>query len=219
MSKYTITYFFYSLLILVPLIVSSAARAADCALGGTELEVESREATADSWPNLRNSPGSLKFESNRLLTGAAKQVSSAVPASIRCPVGCKPAERATIKYQTIPAKFRSDNSDAERCRTLLEQTTKAPLRYKDRKFSTIDELATWFGDFSNGLGADGKDLYARCDGACSPQYHTTIRPILDGYVLDADVVCGAARDKGDNKYKLTLALHWSCVPGDSPGGN
>ena len=206
--------FIYTFLLLSPMIFSPVAGAEDCSSGWSEQKIESIEATADSWPNLRNYPGSLKFESNRLLTGAAKQVGTAVPASIRCPVGCKPAERATIKYLTIPAKFRSDNSDAERCKALLEQTTKSPFSYKDRRFSSIDELASWFGDFSNGSGADGKDLYARCDGDCSPQYHTTIRPSSAGYSLDADVICGAARDKSDNKYNLTLALHWGCVPVD-----
>ncbi len=192
------------------------ARADDCKGVILDVPIEAGEATADAWPNMRNAQGSLKFESNRMLTGAAKQISSAkAPADFACPAGCKPADKPTIQYQTIPNKYRSDYSDEAKCKKLLEQTKKVPIEYKDRKFDSIDSLASWYGDFSQGSGGDGADLYAKCDGDCSPQYRTTIRAEKSGYSLDASVICGEARDKSDNKYKLSSALRWSCLPAGS----
>lgn len=189
------------------------AIAGDCGAAGVDQELETVDATADTWPNLRNQPGSLKYESKRMLTMAAETAKTAVPASIKCPEGCKAGSAAVIRYQTVPKKFRSDNSDAERCKQLLEQTTAKPFLYSDRKFKSIDDLTAWFGDFSTGAGKDGKDLYLKCDGDCSPQYFTEIHPSGSGYTVDSSVVCGAARDKTDNKYGLKLFLHWICEAG------
>ena len=194
-------------------VFAAESRAQDCAASSKDVPIESLLATADSWPNLRNSPGSLRYESSRMLKEAANNLAGAKPPADACPAGCAAAGKPTIVYLTIPNKYLTGYSDQKKCDAYFAKTKTAPFQYNGRQFGSIDDLASWFGDFSKGDGKDGNDLYAKCDGSCSPQYHTTIVPNAAGYSLDAAVVCGAARDKGDNKYNLSIAYHWPCVSG------
>ena len=190
---------------------AAPSRAEECAASSKDVPIESLLATADSWPNLRNSPGSLRYESSRMLKAAANNLPAAKAPADACPAGCAAASKPEIVYQTIPNKFLTGYGDEKKCAAFLAKTESAPFEYKGRQFGSIDDLASWFGDFSKGEGKDGSDLYAKCDGSCSPQYHTTIVPNGAGFSLDAAVICGAARDKGDNKYKLTIAFRWPCA--------
>ena len=66
---------------------------------------------------------------------------------------------------------------------------------------------------SNGFKVvNGEDLYERCPGMCTPRYTYVIRDAGDdsGLVVDTEVVCGHARDRGDNSYSLEYALRWTC---------
>lgn len=145
-------------------------------------------ATASTWSNLRNSEGSLKYETGRLLKAALPE----------------DAEGSVILSST-PSKFLESYSDQQYCKEKFDETRTAPITYKGRTFSDIDELQDWIGEFSQGDGKEGKDLYRKCDRSCSPRYKYRIERLKDGpYKIDAEVVCGPARDKDDNTYELVM---------------
>jgi hypothetical protein len=66
------------------------------------------------------------------------------------------------------------------------------------------------GLFTRGKGDDGEELYRLCDGQCSPHYLWVISRDADRLVVDAEVTCGHARDRDDNRYDLSYGLRWVC---------
>ena len=97
----------------------------------------------------------------------------------------------------------------------MKATSKAPLAFPEQRFGSPEQISSWFGDFSQGKGEEGKALYRQCDGSCSPSYTTSITKKDDAFVLLAKVVCGHARDKEDNLYELGYAYRWRCQPQDA----
>lgn len=191
-------------------IVSGVASAdSDCSTARKRVEQSSATASAAVWANYRNNPGSLRFESERLLTEAITKLPSAAAPEALCGSDCgKPS--AEIAFSSIPAKFLSSYSDKDKCERLEKETKSAPLKYSDRRFQSLKELNDWFSEFSQGKGKDGSDLYTKCDGDCSPQYTLSIEPKDGKFLVDASVLCGPARDKDNNEYKLQTAYSWKC---------
>lgn len=176
-----------------------------------ELPMDKVLAEAGVLDNFFNREGSVRFEARRLLAKARKAVASATPADGFCPARCRPAKQPIVLFKSVPNRLR-DKKD-ESCHTLLDQTKERPISYQDLSFDSVDSLCDWIGDFSQGEGTEGEDLYARCAGACSPQYSYRISNIeRDALSVDAEVVCGHARDKNDDKYQLAYSFHWSCEP-------
>ncbi|HMO16522.1 MAG TPA: hypothetical protein PKA63_01840 [Oligoflexia bacterium] len=158
-----------------------------CSISGEELGRS--KATASTWANLRNNEGSLKYETEKLLQKGLPEDISEVE----------------IHLISVPNKFLSDYGDETYCNKMLEETQNNPIIYSGRKFNTVDNLQKWIGELSQGEGADGKDLYKKCDKSCSPQYKYKITRINDsGFSVDAEIICGPARDKNDNMYELVM---------------
>ena len=180
-----------------------------CETASKQIEQSAITATAALWANYRNSAGSLRYESERLLTEAITKLPNAQAPESLCGTDCgKPS--AAISFSSVPAKFLSSYSDKEKCARLEKETKDSPLSYSKRSFQSLKELNDWFSDFSQGKGKDGSDLYNKCDGDCSPQYTLSIVPKDGKFVVDASVLCGPARDKDNNVYHLRSAYVWSC---------
>ena len=191
-----------------------ATFAADgCGSAHVDVAGSSAVGSASMWSNVRSAAGSLKVQSRTLLEQATANRKLMAPPAGGCPAGCKPEGPPLVVFRSVPNKFREDYSDAGMCRKLEAQTRAAPFRYGGKTFASLDDLNSWFSDFSQGDGPDGEDLYRRCSGACSPQYtniiDVTARSTLD---LVADVVCGPARDKSDDQYRLSIAYRFACRP-------
>ncbi|MDR2337409.1 MAG: hypothetical protein LBE20_02025 [Deltaproteobacteria bacterium] len=151
-------------------------------------------ATASITSNLWNSENSIKFKSNQLLTEALAKVGQ---------------EKATIIFTSIPTTFLEGKTDAAgvSCATRFTETSKTPLSYTNKTFYNNSALLDWISDFSQGNGQEGKDLYKRCSGDCSPQYeYHILQTEANGYSLTAQVVCGKARNKSDDLYYLTTYI-------------
>ena len=170
-------------------------------------------ASANAWANWRSNAGSISAEAGRLLSAAEKELEKLSQPTDLCPAECRASEAPRIIFKSIPTKYLSEYSDRAKCAALLTRTQSAPLLYPGRKFTDMAALNGWFSEFSQGNGADGKDLYSRCDGDCSPQYSCHINKISDGTLtLDARVICGHARDKDQNTYELSYTFRWECLP-------
>jgi hypothetical protein len=147
---------------------------------------------ASTWDNLRNNEGSLRFETEKLLT---QGLNILVPA-------------ISLKMTSIPRKYKQKYRNEEYCKAKYEETIKNPLTYPNKKFSSSEDLNEWISDFSQGKGDDGENLYLKCDRDCSPQYSYLIIKKGADLLVDAYAVCGHARDKNDNTFLLGL----SCEP-------
>ena len=167
-------------------------------------------ATASTIANTFGKDGSLKKESKRLLGIAVEKLGGSEIPQDACTQSCETMHGPAAFLRSVPNKFLGSYSDQGECQTLEAQTKKDPFRYTNLKFQTLDELNNWFGDFSQGKGKDGADLYARCPGSCSPQYTNIVRKENDYFSLQVEVICGPARDKSDNQYQLTAGYRWDC---------
>jgi hypothetical protein len=101
--------------------------------------------------------------------------------------------------------------DSPSCQKLLEATKQQPISYSNREFNTQDDAEEWYNDLTQGDGTDGEDLYNRCPGQCSPSYTSIIHRRNGKFLITTSIICGHARDKDDNQYRLTSSLRWMCM--------
>lgn len=180
-----------------------------------DVPIQSKIADAGFFANLRGKEGSVSVESTALLTHAEELLSSQQPPDVKCPKGCSRNNTPVIYFQSIPQKFLDDSSDAEYCQSLENATKLQPIRYSKSDIKSVKELNDWIGELSQGKGKEGGDLYKKCDKSCSPQYEYEIirtSPTENTKSAKASIICGAARDKDDDKYKLTAFFRWNCTP-------
>lgn len=178
---------------------------------GRDVVLNNSLATASTFANVTGADGSIKKESGKLLTQAVDGVREAKQPDSVCSADCNVNPSPFIFLRSVPNKFLSDYSDKAECDKFETETTDKPIFYGNLHFNSLAELNDWFGDFSQGKGKEGKDLYNRCPGSCSPRYTNIIRPSENGFDVEAEVVCGAARDKSDNQYQLSAGYHWACL--------
>lgn len=184
-----------------------------CDGGAVTVVFDRRKASASFFGNMLGSSGSIRNESEKMLTAAEAAIKDTSPPQISCPKGCAPLQKPKIVFTVVPRLFLTEYDDQEKCRRYLAETTVRPITYLNGLFEDFDEFSSHFSDFSRGSGSLGRDLYRRCDGACSPQYRVVITANPgEQYSGDSMVVCGEARDKDDNNYDLTTALLWQCGP-------
>jgi hypothetical protein len=194
---------------------SLAQASDDCAAVYLEIPLDKAKGNANVFANAVNQESSVRAKTSRMINAAVKSSLLDKRPEVSCPAHCVPANRAVTVLRTTPSKFLSDYADKDKCENYLKETRQNPLRYLDRQFLSQAELNEWSRSFTQGKGDDGRDLYNRCDGKCSPQYSYFIEFENAQYRLDVEVVCGPARDKEDNTYDLETATRWNCVPSES----
>ena len=202
--------FYLIFLIFVSSLVHAAEKDRGCSSYIKDLEMASGLASASMLANAQNKKGSIRFETRKMLNKAETNLASAEKPANLCPSDCKLPEKPMIVFQSIPNNFLADHDQPGKCQTLHEETEESPFTYSDREFDTMQALESWFSSFSQGKGEDGKNLYERCDGKCSPQYKNIILSDGNKLILTAEVVCGPARDKKDNSYQISYSYRWIC---------
>lgn len=161
-------------------------------------------ATAGFLANIRDKPNSIKVRSKKIFNqNSFKNI------HIDCPKNCKVGLTEMI-FSTIPSKFKTSYSDKTKCEKYLKKTSKQPIVYK-KKFKTMEKLHKWYSEFSRGKEKEGEDLYKKCDGECSPSYKLFTKEMNGEYDVRVEVICGHARDKSDNMYKLKTTLRRQCL--------
>ncbi len=153
-----------------------------------------RQATASAgmWTNARNNPDSVKFQTEKILKEAVALVAS-------------PDKKDDIvNFTYVPQKFLSEYKERAACEEELKKTTPNPIKFENLQFNDVAEMTSWFKDFSQGKGTEGEKLYKECPGSCSPQYCLEISEKTSELLINVEVICGHARDKDDNSYKLEL---------------
>lgn len=180
-----------------------------CAQPTNDIAVGNTLASAGFFDNLRNSDDSIRFHMDELLSKSEAQVTQHVQPPRPCAQSCvRPV--VAIVFSSVPNMTLPAYEDSAICQKLLEETTKQPIVYGNRTFDTQEDAKEWYNDLTQGDGPDGKDLYRRCPGRCSPAYSSLIYRITNKLVVTTSIICGHARDKDDNQYRLTSSLRWMC---------
>jgi hypothetical protein len=183
-----------------------------CAPSHIDVPKDKRTASASSSANLVKSDKSIAVQVSRLLREAQEQRPKVKPpdrkvCSSACPVV---GESALVTLSVIPTTFLEKYADADKCERMLKRTSTQPFKFGPHRARSEKELTAWLTDVSRGRGRDGKTLYAKCDGKCSPRYFMDVARDGDGFVANLEVVCGPARDKTDNTYDISSGYRWAC---------
>lgn len=172
-----------------------------CSLEQLSAQPQQKLASAGVFANAANRAGSLRFESAEMLRAAVRELEKRQNCSVsKCPGS------GEIAFEVIPNKTLSTYSDYQSCAEFEAKTTTSRLKFSEQRFDTLESLAEWIGDFSQGKGTLGQELYRLCPGACSPRYFHSIRLSGGEFFALPTAVCGHARDKDDNQYQLRYSL-------------
>lgn len=175
-------------------------------------EIAGKESigSAGFFSNWRRSDSSVTVVSENLFRQAFDTYYLTPQPKDFCADRCVLPAHPDIIFRSIPRKYLSDYGDKDQCNRLYLNTKRFPLRYSVSLPREPEKLNEWIADFSQGENDQGKALYIDCPGSCSPQYEYVITPVMDAYAVNAQVVCGPARDKGDDMYTLSYSFRWQC---------
>lgn len=198
----TISQFFLTVLVLCLSSAPNTVAAQQCGIPTQENSPTKTIASASLFANAANRPGSLRYESNK----AVQDALTLLEKEKLCSAQQCPAEKLFIAFSSTPSSFRTNYSDKSRCEKLFETTSNSPLNFDIQHFDNHETLSAWIGDFSQGKGIEGEKLYQRCPGSCSPQFTYEIRETDSRIELLPTAICGPARDKSDNEYRIEYAI-------------
>ena len=184
---------------------ASAQNALACA-ASRETPLRESLASAGLMMNIAEHPKSIRVVAQKLLTEA---LDSPATKSAKC-AGCRAPSTPEIVYRVVPTAFLPSPEQPAMCLGLERATQKHPLAFPSRGFDNVGALNSWINDFSQGRGSDGQQLYAQCGGNCSPRYTFLITPSATGLKVGTQVVCGLARDREVDDYRVSTALRSTC---------
>src|SRR5690606_11226003 len=105
----------------------------------------------------------------------------------------------TLLFTSVPSGVLTAYDDFSYCENRLLETSREPLRYRVLLPQQLKSLEEWIGGFSQGKGREGQDLYDQCDRDCSPRYRYRISVLGSQLEVQAEVICGHARDRNQNR--------------------
>lgn len=181
----------------------------ECQFSGAEVPLASELGSAGFMQNLAGHPDSIKAIAGRLL-GEALSAETDVATS-GCKPNCPNGPMTEVIYRVAPIAFLADGEQNQVCRDFEASTSAEPMRFAPPHFKTVDDVNEWIMEFSQGRGDAGRDLYERCSSNCSPRYTFLIAEESAGYGVKAEVLCGLARDKAKNDYRISTALRRTCA--------
>ena len=185
------------------------ARPTDCALTPAETQIATATGSGGIMKNLAEHPSSIRAIAGRLLSDAL--IADSKQAGTDCDAACAQRDTAEIVYRVAPTAYLADNQQREVCRKFESETSSHPLTFNQRRFRNVDELNEWIMAFSQGQGEDGRLLYELCSSNCSPRYTFLIAEQNAGYAVKAEVLCGLARDRSNDVFRVSTAVRRSCA--------
>lgn len=189
-------------------VTQTPTKSSQCDAQTVDQQLSETFGSVGAFANLRGKPGSIRAVASQLLSEA---LNASPPDDATCPLECEP-QPATIVYKVQPTAFLSQTKQRQVCQGLERKTTKKPLRFKEKRFASVDDLNEWIMDFSRGKGPEGKELYRLCSSNCSPRYTFLIKNPDDGaFYVESKVVCGFARYRPNKRYSLSTSRRTSCA--------
>lgn len=192
------------------LAIQSASANTPCTPHVQDTPIRSTLGSAGFFSNLRNAEHSINFQMDLLLDEAMERATQVSRNHPPCVKDCH-VPRVAVVFKSSPNILLHDYEEASSCEKLLHKTTIEPIVYANRSFSSKDDAKKWYRDLTRGRGADGKDLYTRCPGLCSPSYSSMAFQKAGKFIVTTTIICGHARDKDDDQYLLSASLRWLCL--------
>jgi hypothetical protein len=189
--------------------VSEALAQSTCTPLNNDIPVGSGLASAGFFANLRNADNSINFLMDELISKSEVQAQRISSEQRTCPRSCSQPVVAIV-FTSTPNRTLDSYDESTSCAQYQELTTASPIVYANRTFDSQSDAESWYEDMTQGNGIDGEDLYGRCPGKCSPAYSSVIYQRNQKFVVTTSIVCGHARDKDDNQYRLTASVRWIC---------
>jgi hypothetical protein len=180
-----------------------------CTPLGADMPVGSALASASFFANLRNASNSINYLMDQLIAKSEVQAQKVSLDQKTCVRACSSPVVAVV-FNSTPNMTLNDYDEASSCQKYYEATKATPIVYANREFDSQEDAEGWYEDLTQGDGEDGEDLYERCPGSCSPAYSSVIYKRKEKFLVSTSIVCGHARDKDDNQYRLNAALRWMC---------
>jgi hypothetical protein len=190
--------------------ISCAIAQSPCSPPQQDISIRSTLASAGFFDNLRNSDDSIRHQMDQLLSVSETKARELGQQKSPCRSSSCESPVVAVVFASTPNMALPEYEDSPSCQRLLEATQQQPIVYGNRQFDTQDDAEEWYNDLTQGDGADGEDLYSRCPGQCSPSYSSVIYRKSGKFVITTSIICGHARDKDDNQYRLTSSLRWIC---------
>lgn len=197
-------------LVLAPLAAQAAGPASDCNPVHREVPLDTAMGSVGFIKNMAEDPTSIRAVAGRLLESALNG-DTKITRHDECTGNCKDRVRSEVVYRVSPTAFLDPAEQHDVCRQFETETTVHPMEFDARSFASVAELNDWIMAFSQGRGDDGRLLYERCSSNCSPRYTFLIAEQNSGYAVRTQVLCGLARDKANDQYRISTALRRSCA--------
>lgn len=159
--------------------------------------------------NLAEHPESIRAVAGRLLKSATENTEFLAPSA--CTEGCSDNVTAEIVYEVQPIAFLAQDKQQQICLDLEKSTSDKPMNFGPNVFPSVDGLHQWINDFTRGKGSDGEKLYELCGANCSPRYTFYIERNGEQLSVTSDVLCGLARDKAEDNYKVSTKIRQTCL--------
>ncbi len=174
-----------------------------------ERALDSELGSVGFMKNVAEHPESIRAVAARLLNKALQ--SNEIKEPPVCDADCASPLKADVVYRVEPTVFLPEPKQQALCLNLEEQTKSEPMRFGNKEFESVAKLNDWIMEFSQGRGDDGKLLYEQCGGNCSPRYTFYIAKNAEKLTIDADILCGLARDKKSDQYAVSTSIRWQCT--------
>ncbi len=190
--------------------MSNATAQSPCTPPQQDISIRSTLASAGFFDNLRNSDDSIRYQMDQLLSLSETKAGELDKQKSPCGSSSCAAPVVAVVFSSTPNRTLPEYEDSPSCQKLFETTQQQPIVYSNRQFDTQDDAEEWYNDLTQGDGPDGEDLYNRCPGQCSPSYSSVLYRKGGKFIVTTSIVCGHARDKDDNQYRLSSSLRWIC---------
>lgn len=185
------------------------APGAECAPVTHETPLATETGSVGIIKNLAEDPSSIRAIAGRLLSDALAADSRDPNAG--CDAACTQRAHSQIVYRVAPTAYLADHQQREVCRKFESETASHPLTFNQREFRSVEEMNEWITAFSQGRGEDGRLLYELCSSNCSPRYTFLIAEQHAGYAVRTEVLCGLARDRSNDVYRVSTAVRHTCA--------
>jgi len=194
-------------------ILYSAQAGAECVDSEFVIAGDRREATAGVLGNFWGSNDSLSAVVMEVVEESSKNLRSA--SSKGCGESCQ-SSVPKRRIKVTPSSRLKEYGEKADCQKLLERTSVEPIVIVSPLFSDKEEFGEWFASLAQGKGKEGKKLYKLCPGSCSPGYSVDLEDKQNSnYLARVSAICGHARNKSENKFKVVSEYVWSCGEGGS----
>jgi hypothetical protein len=211
MNRAKVTYRITSVVVAALTWITVATAQSPCKPPQQDISIRTTLASAGFFDNLRNSDDSIRFQMDQLLSQSETRASELGQQGPPCASSACGSPVVAVVFSSTPNMSLPEYEDSPSCQKLLEATRQQPIVYENREFETREDAEEWYNDLTQGDGADGEDLYNRCPGQCSPSYSSVIFRKGSKFIITTSIICGHARDKDDNQYRLSSSLRWMCL--------